>query len=329
MEKVVAVVVSYNRQGLLSECIQALRAQTRKPDEILVVNNGSTDNTEQWLSTQPDIKFITQANLGSGGGFSTGIQWAFKNNFTWIWCMDDDGYPAPEALQRLLDHDSSDRSLMNCAVVSKDDRESFVWKTGGYTNIHSVNEPVIKNAGHPFNGTLIHRAIVERVGVPNPAYFLWGDETEYYYRIVRQNKIPVFTVTSAIHYHPPAAFNYKDDWNFSSSWKMYYYVRNRYHIHLVKFNNKLIALVNYLCFIAAFAGIILVFQRTDRLKKLRSIVRPVADAFTNNFTATPSLILQKLNNSKNVQSRPGVLNTAWWNIFQGSPKHAHNTSAAA
>ena len=98
MEKVVAVVVSYNRQGLLSECIQALREQTRRPDEILVVNNGSTDNTEQWLLSQTDIKFITQENSGSGGGFNTGIQWAFRNNFTWIWCMDDDGYPAPQAL---------------------------------------------------------------------------------------------------------------------------------------------------------------------------------------------------------------------------------------
>ncbi|RYD78583.1 MAG: glycosyltransferase, partial [Sphingobacteriales bacterium] len=102
MEKVIAVVVSYNRQQLLSECITALRNQSQKPDAILVVNNGSTDNTEEWLKDQPDVQFITQKNLGSSGGFNTGISWAYKNGYSWIWCMDDDGYPKEDALENIL-----------------------------------------------------------------------------------------------------------------------------------------------------------------------------------------------------------------------------------
>ncbi|MEO7306975.1 MAG: glycosyltransferase, partial [Ferruginibacter sp.] len=93
MEKVIAVVVTYNRQALLSECITALRNQSRPLDGILIVNNGSTDGTEKWLAAQKDIHFINQENLGSSGGFSTGIQWAYQNDYAWIWCMDDDGYP--------------------------------------------------------------------------------------------------------------------------------------------------------------------------------------------------------------------------------------------
>ena len=58
MEKVIAVVVTYNRQKLLSECITALRNQTRKPDAILVVNNGSTDDTGANITTD-----INQLNL--------------------------------------------------------------------------------------------------------------------------------------------------------------------------------------------------------------------------------------------------------------------------
>ena len=57
MEKVIAVVVTYNRQSLLSECINALRSQTRRLDAILVVNNGSTDSTEEWLKKQSDVFF--------------------------------------------------------------------------------------------------------------------------------------------------------------------------------------------------------------------------------------------------------------------------------
>ncbi len=329
MEKVIAVVVSYNRLALLKECIKALTEQTRRPDAILVVNNGSTDNTEQWLSEQEDLKYITQSNSGSGGGFNTGIKWSYREGYSYIWCMDDDGYPKEDALQNLLAHETSERSLMNCAVINKEDKKSFVWKTGNYSDINDVTEPIIKNIGHPFNGTLIHRSIIEKVGVPQASFFLWGDETEYYYRITKKHNIPVYTVTSSIHYHPPAAFSYKKDWDYATSWKMYYYVRNRFHIHQAKFNNKALALVNYLFFIAAFAGIILVFQKTDKLRKLNAIVAPAADAFKNNFSATPTTILAHLNNTETTQEIITLTPVRYlWNIFSSAPKRAQNSNAA-
>ena len=58
MEKAIAIVVTYNRVNLLKECITALRNQTHKPDAILVINNGSTDDTAQWLQTQKDLLVI-------------------------------------------------------------------------------------------------------------------------------------------------------------------------------------------------------------------------------------------------------------------------------
>jgi len=298
MEKVIAVVVSYNRQVLLSECIQALRNQTRRPDAILVVNNGSTDNTEHWLRQQDDVFHVTQSNVGSGGGFNTGIEWAFKNGYSWIWCMDDDGYPKQDALEQLLKVETPQRSLLNCAVINRNDKSSFVWNTGGYKGIGDVDKELIEGIGHPFNGTLIHRSIVEKVGLPKASLFLWGDETEYYYRIVRQHNIPVYTVASSIHYHPPTAYSYKNDWDFATGWKMYFYVRNRFHIHRAKFSNKLIASIHFFFFVMAFAGIILVFQKTNKVKKVGFMLWPVADALRNDFSATPPSILNRLKQSE-------------------------------
>ena len=298
MEKAIAVVVSYNRQALLQECITALRNQTRKPDAILVVNNGSTDNTEEWLKQQQDVFYVTQSNLGSGGGFNTGITWAYQKGYSWIWCMDDDGFPKEDALENLLKYEGHERSLLNCAVINKTDKRSFVWKTGDFATIEDVDIDVIEGIGHPFNGTLLHRSIVERVGVPKSSLFLWGDETEYYYRIVKKNRYPVKTISSSIHYHPPAAFTYKNDWEFRSSWKMYFYVRNRFHVHKVKCANKLSAFVHYAFFLLAFAGIIMVYQKTDKMKKLSFMAWPAIDAMRSNFSATPAVVLSKLNASR-------------------------------
>jgi len=308
MEKAIAVVVSYNRRELLSECIAALRNQTRKLDAILVVNNGSTDNTEEWLQQQPDVFFITQKNVGSSGGFNSGISWAYKHGYSWIWCMDDDGYPKENALEKLLASETHERALINCAVINKEDKKSFVWKTKKYKTIDEVDVDIIPGIGHPFNGTLLHRAIVEKVGVPKTALFLWGDETEYYYRIVKQYKFPVYTVPASIHYHPATAFTFKKDWDYKTSWKMYFYVRNRLHVHNAKFTNKLTALINYSFFLLAFAGVIMVYQKTDRMKKLNFMIWPAADAFSNNFSATPPVILSRLSQPDNETFRVGTNN---------------------
>ena len=295
MEKVIAVVVTYNRQKLLSECITALRNQTRKPDAILVVNNGSTDDTEAWLQSQPDLITITQKNLGSSGGFNTGISWAYKNSYTWIWCMDDDGYPKEDALENILAPALDMLCLRNCAVLNKEDKKTFVWKTKDYKTIDAVDCKIINGIGHPFNGTMLNRNIVERVGLPKPALFLWGDETEYYLRIVKKNNIPVCTIAGSIHYHPAAGFTYKNDWHYLSTWKMYFYIRNRFHIHKAKYNSGIMAFVNYCCFLVAMAGVIMVYQKTDKIKKLGFIFWPATDAFSSNFLATPQTILARLN----------------------------------
>lgn len=298
MDKVIAVVVTYNRQFLLAQCIEGLRKQTRKVDKILVINNGSTDHTEGWLRSQPDIEFITQENVGGAGGFYTGIKTAFEKLYTWVWLMDDDGYPKADALEMLLEGDEEELCLRNCSVINKEDKKSFVWKTGNYSNLDEVKNPVIKNVAHPFNGTLLHRKVIERVGFPKAKLFLWGDETEYFHRIISKNKIPYYTKANSIHYHPACAYSYKNDWNLTTNWKMYFYIRNRLFILKSRFSKSLpIAFIMYCGFLTAFAGTIIIFQKTNKLKKLGFILWPMKDALTNNFNATPSFILQRISSS--------------------------------
>lgn len=294
MEKSIAIVVTYNRLSLLTECIQALRAQTHRLDAILVVNNGSTDATEDWLQKQHDVEYVTQGNQGSSGGFYTGIKWAFDKGYSWIWCMDDDGYPSPNAFEKLLEPETPHLCLRNCAVINKEDRQRFVWRTGSFKTVQEAQGQIIRGVGHPFNGTLLHRNIVERVGLPKPALFLWGDESEYYNRIVHLNNIPVITVADSIHYHPPAAFSYKRDWDYVHAWKVYYYVRNRLFILRSRWSSRLVALVHYLLFLVAMVGVVLVFQRTDRMKKLAFLFWPAIDALSFNFRAKPTEILNRL-----------------------------------
>jgi GT2 family glycosyltransferase len=299
METVIAVVVTFNRQNLLSNCVDALRRQTRRIDKILVINNGSIDSTETWLKSQKDIEFFTQKNTGSGGGFNTGIKLAYEKGYDWVWLMDDDGFPKEDALENLLEGAEEKICLRNCAVINKDDKRSFVWKTGKHSTIDKVNEEIIHNYAHPFNGTLLHKDLIQKVGFPKKELFIWGDESEYYHRIISKFKIPFYTKTNSIHYHPPSAYSYKNDWDFRTNWKMYFYVRNRFHILKTRYSNTPVtAILRYTFFLASFSILILLFQKSNKLQKIYFMLWPVKDALSSNWEATPSSILQRLSDKK-------------------------------
>ena len=54
---------------------------------------------------------------------------------------------------------------------------------------------------HPFNGTLVKRSVIEKIGMIKKEMFIWGDEKEYMARAIH-NGIGLYTVPAAIHYHP-------------------------------------------------------------------------------------------------------------------------------
>ena len=154
MEKVIAVVVSYNHQTELEQCIYALRAQSYPLDGILVVNNGSTDYTSVWLDQQDDIIHLYQDNLGKAGGFNTGISWAYQNGFDWIWCMEGDGYPKEDALEIMLKKEGIDLALMSSLILDKNDKTSLVSSFKNY---------VFKQKTTKFNFLKVKKNIVEAI----------------------------------------------------------------------------------------------------------------------------------------------------------------------
>lgn len=90
MSKITAVVVTFNRLKLLQRVIASLQKQSVHIHDIIIVNNGSTDGTKEWLDKQNKLHIIHQENVGGSGGFYRGIQEASKTECDWIWCMDDD-----------------------------------------------------------------------------------------------------------------------------------------------------------------------------------------------------------------------------------------------
>lgn len=108
MNKEVAVVlVTFNRLELLKKSINSVLSQTTPVKKIFIINNHSTDGTENYLKGyQNDNRFKVinlKENLGGAGGFSAGLKAAYGDGpYDYYWIMDDDTLPEPDALKNLL-----------------------------------------------------------------------------------------------------------------------------------------------------------------------------------------------------------------------------------
>lgn len=291
METVAAVLVTYNRLADLKKCVDTLREQTRPLDAIFVINNGSTDGTDEWLATQPDLRVTTQANLGGAGGFATGLETAYQAGYTWLWCMDDDCLAAPDALANLLKSPNLGpciKNSMSVSVNSRDELAFFVDRPNqSYRKVSDmVGLDLIYGVASFFNGTLVHSGVVKAIGVPDKNLFIWGDEVEYMTRAQKMG-FPVVTVPSSVFYHP-ASFD-RDGIPWPAAWKQYYAVRNQRRVLQNQFGNTL-GRVLFASWATKATLQQAMSKRQNRFYNFLLYGEATLDSLTNNFRKRPDTI---------------------------------------
>ena len=200
MNSIAAVVVTYNREELLKQNIDKLLAQTA-PCDILVVDNASTDSTGEAMRALEQAGKIqyrnTGANLGGAGGFNFGMRWAVEAGYQYVWIMDDDCFPEPDALEKLLEADQllggpENYGFLSSAVLWKDGRECVMNRQkiakDFYHHVELMKHGIIQIRQATFVSLLFPRESILRFGLPIKEFFIWGDDIEYTRRMaVRGN----------------------------------------------------------------------------------------------------------------------------------------------
>jgi len=212
-QRIAAVVVTFNRLSLVQRLVARLR-ETPGLAEIIVVDNASTDGTGEWLAEAasddgtPLVAHPLDRNRGGAGGFHEGLRLAVERGADLAWLMDDDGLPEPGCLALLLEHDFD---FWGPVVVDEADPSRLVFPIrlpGSTRVVHRMDDVlaaaqdgVIRDVVIPFNGVLVTRELVERIGLPREEYFIWGDDHEYRLRAERAGGRVATVVGAAVH-HP-------------------------------------------------------------------------------------------------------------------------------
>lgn len=241
MERVFALIVSYNRKGLLLRCIYAALHQSDAPKLTFVVDNASTDGTRELLNSEGlllrrDFNLIAlQENSGGAGGFAVGLKHAIEKGADWIWMMDDDAEPYPDALEELMKVAKNPANIYGSLAVFGNETS---WLTtvlapplGEINDIDAMPE-IATVQSLPFLGFLIHRSLVERIGLPEAGFFIAADDAEYCIRSQKAGAKLIIASKSRIEHPKSRPYKVKVLGRTLTClalppWKRYYDTRNR------------------------------------------------------------------------------------------------------
>jgi rhamnopyranosyl-N-acetylglucosaminyl-diphospho-decaprenol beta-1,3/1,4-galactofuranosyltransferase len=215
---VCALVVTYNRRDLLDDCLRAIEAQTVRAEELILVDNASTDGTpallrERGYLDRTDVRYLRlEENLGSSGGFACGFEAARESGADWLWTMDDDAAPAADCLARLLGSAPAREPGTACVcpkVVYADGSLNDVMRADFRRRLRPLPESRYRTGEHPaidvtsFVGPLYRMSAVRAIDPPRAEFFVWGDDVEHSLRLRREGAIRL--VPEAVIVHKPAS----------------------------------------------------------------------------------------------------------------------------
>ena len=209
--RVAALVVTHNRKALLRECLAAVQGQTRPADHILVVDNASTDGTPDLVRAEfGELELVELAtNEGGAGGFHEGMKAGLERDFDWLWVMDDDTIPQPDALERLLERLDDLDGLPEPSILAS----KIVWTDG---RVHPMNAPgpamldidlfvqavgrgMILLRSSTFPSMLVRTDAIRRHRLPYKHFFLWSDDIDFTARILRDEVGYMVPASVAVH----------------------------------------------------------------------------------------------------------------------------------
>ncbi|WP_006242517.1 glycosyltransferase [Mycolicibacterium tusciae] len=219
-DAVCAVVVTHRRPDELAKSLEAVAAQTRAPDHLIVIDNDNDPRVAELVAGQPiPTTYVgSRRNLGGAGGFALGMLHALSLGSDWVWLADDDGRPADsEVLGTLLkcadDHRLAEVSPMVCDMndpgrLAFPLRRGLAWRRRVEELRTEASADLLRGIASFFNGALFRASTLEAIGVPDLRLFVRGDETELHRRLVRTG-LPFGTCLDAVYLHPQGGDEFK------------------------------------------------------------------------------------------------------------------------
>ena len=215
--KLVAVIPNWNGKDDTLECLESLAQHNYRNLEIVVVDNGSHDGSVKAIREKfPRVKLIcNRENLGTVEAENQGMTYALGNGADYIGILNNDTILDPNMFRELVSAAEADEHIAVAGPkVYYYDEPDVIWAAGGLVNFTEV---VSRMRGYnrqdrgqynvatdvdfiPSCGLVVKASVVREIGLLDPVYFAYFDETDWCWRI-RQHGYLIRYVPTAKMWH--------------------------------------------------------------------------------------------------------------------------------
>jgi GT2 family glycosyltransferase len=190
---VAVVIVNYNGERLLPDCLAALAAQTLAPDEIVVADNGSHDDSLALLRARHRAVRALELghNHGFAGGANRGVQ---ATSAPWVCVLNSDATPAPDWLAQLTAAPREERtwalgSVLVSAQTGLIESAGDAYAPAGYAHKLLRERPLEDLPAAPFRvfaapgaAPLFRRRVFDLLGGYEERFFLYYEDVDLAFR---------------------------------------------------------------------------------------------------------------------------------------------------
>lgn len=241
---IASVTVAYNGSAVLRKHLDGLKSQSRRLNEMIVVDNSSSDDTRSILANEyPEVTVLQLPNnLGVGGALAAGLAHAaFARKHDWVWIFDQDSVPAFDGLEKLLgglEHMNGKRDHIGILAPVCADADTGLpslglsWRGTKLIPVHADPfSPITLFDSVISSGSLIRKQALEAAGLPRADFFMDFVDHEHCLRL-RRHGFEIAMVRDSRLQHSlgePAKIQIagrEKYWSNHAPWREYYMTRN-------------------------------------------------------------------------------------------------------
>ncbi len=214
--KIAIILLNWNGKKDTLECLASLEGVNYSNFHPIVVDNGSNDDSVLAIrQSHPHIPLLENgANLGFAGGNNLGIEWALRHHAEWILLLNNDTTVDSDFLNAFMRaaKEKPTAKILGAKIL-RYDKPGIIDHLGGIWNPSLAEFATLESgeSDHPYfqmrevdyvcgAALLMHRSVPETIGLLEPNFFLFWEESDFCYR-AKKAGFEVWTAPEAKIWH--------------------------------------------------------------------------------------------------------------------------------
>jgi GT2 family glycosyltransferase len=206
------ITLNWNQPQYTLACLASCCQQSYQPCRLLLVDNGSTDDSVTAVATHfPQVEQIVNShNLGFAAAANIGLRHALRQGADYIFLINNDTTLAVNSLEILVQTAVATQSALTAPLIFQSKNPTQVWSAGGWRHqitleIHRRPQPPFVPEAIPLDfvtacGLLISRACLQTIGFFDERFFMYYEDMDYCLR-AQAADLPIFLVPQAHMWH--------------------------------------------------------------------------------------------------------------------------------